>query len=145
MNKNCLLLFIYLLSILIYHLLQLIWYFSHFCFHFVAVKAFDYLCQLFFYFCFTLKCFMRRNKRKTNRRTILRVTYVSYHPFRTPCLSITNTLSFHYEHPVFFLPSGVRNEKVVRNVNFPLFYLENYGSFQIRAQSLIFFTVQIQI
>jgi hypothetical protein len=34
-------------------------------------------------------------------------------PFRTPCI-------FHYEHPVFLLTPEVRNEKVVRNVNFPL-------------------------
>jgi hypothetical protein len=34
-----------------------------------------------------------------------------------------NTLSFHYEHPVFFLLPGVRNEKVVRNVVFPLYRL----------------------
>jgi hypothetical protein len=50
MNKNCLLLFIYLLSIFIYHLLPLIWS---------------------FYFCFTLKCSMRHNKRKMKRRIIL--------------------------------------------------------------------------
>ncbi len=52
-------------------------------------------------------------------RDPVRVNYVSSRLSEHPVFSITNALSFRYEHPVFFLPSGVRNEKVIRFIPYP--------------------------
>jgi hypothetical protein len=69
-----------------------------------------------------------------------RVNYVSSHLSEHPVFSITNTLSFHYEHPVFFLPSRVLNEKVRRNVTFPfcpLIGLQKKLSFNFTSKNLL--------
>ncbi len=104
--------FLLLINFLLSLLSLLIILVSHFC-----------ICVLFSLILLFLSIYTNKLHKYTKSATVVhlrrRVNYVSHHPFRTPCFSIPNTVSFHSEHHVFFLPRGVRNEKVVRSVTFP--------------------------